>query len=150
MSSTPSSRLKTILGHLWTPSPAPTPHHIHTLSPTAFLPRAAAIEPHAEAIVHITANGRVLRRSYQEFADRARGLAYYLKTHGHKRVGVLMTNTPAFLESIYGVVAGGAVIVPVNYRLKEDDISYIFEFGEVDVILVDAEFEELLGGFRKK
>lgn len=149
MSSTPSSRLKTILGHLWTPSPAPTPHHIHTLSPTAFLPRAAAIEPHAEAIVHITANGRVLRRSYQEFADRARGLAYYLKTHGHKRVGVLMTNTPAFLESIYGVVAGGAVIVPVNYRLKEDDISYIFEFGEVDVILVDAEFEELLGGFRK-
>lgn len=151
----PASRLKGILGHLWSSSqPHSTQthqhsHHIHTLSPTSFLPRAAAIEPHAEAIVHITANGAVLRRTYQEFADRARGLAYYLKTHGYKRVGVLMTNTPAFLESIYGIVAGGAVIVPVNYRLKEDDISYIFEFGEVDIILVDAEFESLLETFKK-
>ncbi|KAF3770204.1 hypothetical protein M406DRAFT_59276 [Cryphonectria parasitica EP155] len=136
----PTSRLRNTYPHT---------HHIHTLSPTFFLPRAAAIEPHAEAIVHITTNGATLRRSYEEFADRARGLAYYLKTHGHKRVGVLMTNTPAFLESIYGVAAGGAVLVPVNYRLKEDDISYIFEFAEVDIILADWEFEGLLDSFRK-
>lgn len=157
----PTSRLKSILGHLWTSSPTAAvsegerrgetyahAHHLHTLSPTSFLPRAAAIEPHAEAIVHITANGATLRRTYQEFADRARGLAYYVKTHGYQRVGVLMTNTPAFLESIYGIVAGGAVIVPVNYRLKEDDISYIFTFSEVDIILVDWEFENLLRSFK--
>lgn len=158
----PTSRLKSILGHIWSPAESSSPqttsgsragtyehtHHLHTLSPTSFLPRAAAIEPHAEAIVHITANGATLRRTYQEFADRARGLAYYIKTHGYKRVGVLMTNTPAFLESIYGIVAGGAVIVPVNYRLKEDDISYIFNFSEVDIILADWEFESLLQAFR--
>lgn len=158
----PVSRLKGILGHIWSPSDLPQSlsssvdkgevyehtHHLHTLSPTHFLPRAAAIEPQAEAIVHITANGAKLRRTYQEFADRARGLAYYIKTHGYKRVGVLMTNTPAFLESIYGIVAGGAVIVPVNYRLKEDDISYIFEFSEVDIILADWEFVNLLQAFR--
>lgn len=99
--------------------------------------------------MHITTNGTTLRRTYQEFADRARGLAYYLKTHGFRRVGVLMTNTPAFLESIYGIVAGGAVIVPVNYRLKDDDVSYIFDFAEVDLILVDWEFEGLLKSFRE-
>ena len=124
-------------------------HHIHTLSPTFFLPRAASIEPEAEAIVHITANGAPLRRTYQEFADRARGLAYYLKTHGFKRVGVLMPNTPAFLECIYGIVAGGAVIVPVNHRLKKDDVSYIFEFSDVEIVIVDWEFEGLLAAFRK-
>lgn len=59
-----------------------------------------------------------------------------------------MTNTPAFLESIYGIVAGGAVIVPVNYRLKEDDISYIFNFSEVDIILADWEFVHLLQTFK--
>lgn len=170
MSSAPS-RLRNILDHLWPSSSSPPlsalsalslpttstkagstyqhSHHLHTLSPTLFLPRAASIEPHAEAIVHITANGATLRRTYQEFADRARGLAYYLKTHGYKRVGVLMPNTPAFLESIYGIVAGGAVIVPVNYRLKEDDISYIFEFAEVDLIVADAEYVVLLDTFRK-
>lgn len=155
--SSPSTRLKSVLGHLWSKSSSSPhspethqhTHHLHTLSPTSFLPRAAAIEPHAEAIVHITANGAVLRRSYQEFADRARGLAYYLKTHGYKRVGVLMTNTPAFLEAIFGVVAAGAVIVPANYRLKEDDITYIFDYAEVDLILVDLEFEALLGPFTK-
>ena len=65
---------------------------------------------------HITANGKVLRRSYREFADRARGLAYFLLKHGLKRVGVLASNTPAFLESIFGIVAAGGVLVPVNYR----------------------------------
>ena len=37
----------------------------------------------------------------------------------------------------------------INYRLKPDDISYIFDHADVDFILVDAEFEHLLNGFRK-
>lgn len=68
------------------------------------------------AVYHVTANSQVLRRSYDEFADRARGLAYYLRGRGRSRVGVLATNTPAFLESIFGIIAAGGVIVPVNYR----------------------------------
>jgi acyl-CoA synthetase (AMP-forming)/AMP-acid ligase II len=116
-----TSRLKSLLGHLTSSATSPPAdyvhnHHIHQLSPTFFLERAAAIEPNAEAIYHVTANNKVLRRSYIEFADRARGLAYYLMKHGYKRVGVLATNTPAFLESIYGIAAAGGVIVPVNYR----------------------------------
>ena len=124
-------------------------HNIHQLSPTVFLPRAAAIEPEACAIYHVTADKKVLRRSYQEAADRARGLAYYLLKHGYKRVGVLAPNTPAFLESIYGIGAAGAVNVAINYRLKEEDIEYIFDHAEVDSIIVDAEFEGLLASFRK-
>lgn len=117
----PTSRLKNLLGHLGSP-PSESPaghdhsHHIHQLSPTFFLERAAAIEPDAPAIYHVTANNKELRRSYSEFADRARGLAYYLLKHGYKRVGILATNTPAFLESIFAIPAAGGVIVPVNYR----------------------------------
>ncbi|KAJ9134428.1 AMP-binding domain protein [Pleurostoma richardsiae] len=150
----PPSRLKGILGHLWSP-PKETPgvfdhgHHIHQLSPTSFLERAAAIEPDAEAIYHVTTNGQVLRRSYIEFADRARGLAYYLKSKGFRRVGILAPNTPAFLESVYGIVAAGGVVVPVNYRLKTADISYIFDFAEVEAIIVDAEYEHLLDSFKE-
>lgn len=65
----------------------------------------------AQAIYHVTANNKVLRRTYLETADRARGLAYYLKKHGYKRVGILCPNTPAFLESIFGIAAAGAVNV---------------------------------------
>lgn len=144
----PPSRIRSILGHLIPHQP--TPPHIHHLSPTFFLERAASIEPNAEAIYHITSNGAILRRSYQEFADRARGLAYYLKKHDLRRVGILAPNTPAFLEAIYGIPAAGAVIVPANYRLKPDDIAYIFEFAEVDSIIVDAEFVHLLDSFKAK
>ncbi|KAJ4198107.1 hypothetical protein NW767_007358 [Fusarium falciforme] len=144
----PPSRIRSILNHL-RPHPAASPS-FHTLSPTTFLERAASIEPDAEAIFHITVNGAVLRRSYAEFADRARGLAYYLLKYGYRRVGILAPNTPAFLESIYGIVAAGAVIVPANYRLKPDDISYIFDFAEVDCIVVDNEFVGLLDAYKEK
>ena len=143
----PPSRLRNVLGHflpLGRGAEAAQHHHIHQLSPTFFLERAALIEPDAEAVCHVTANGRVLRRSYMELADRARGLAYYLKKNTLRRVGLLAPNTPAFLESIYGIVAGGGVIVPVNIRLKPEDVAYILGFAEVDAIIVDAEYEGLL------
>ena len=146
--SNPPSRLRSILNHLL-PAPQAPPPHIHHLSPTFFLPRAASIEPNAQAIHHVTSTGRQLRRSYAEFADRARGLAYYLVKNRYKRVGILATNTPAFLESIYGIGAAGAVSVPVNYRLSVEDVDYILGFAEVDCVIVDHEFEPLLESFRK-
>ena len=105
-------------------------YNTHQLSPTFFLPRAAEIEPdvrcppctwiyqesctqlyQAAAIYHVTANKKILRRTYQEAADRARGLAYYLKHHNLTRVGILCPNTPAFFESIFGYVVLGLNVV---------------------------------------
>ena len=39
--------------------------------------------------------------------------------------------------------------VGVNYRLKQNDISYIFQHSDVDAIVVDAEFLPLLDEYRK-
>jgi acyl-CoA synthetase (AMP-forming)/AMP-acid ligase II len=156
-------RLKQLASHFTSANPVPGPapihpgdsheyhhrHNFHTLSPTFFLPRAALIEPDATAVYHKTANNQILRRSYAEVADRARGLAYYLRKHGYKRVGILATNTPAFLESIYGIAAAGSVNVAINYRLKHDDISYIFQHADVDMIIADFEFVGLLDDYRK-
>lgn len=159
MASSAKSRLSNLVSH-FLPTTTATPdnvpdtythnHNNHTLSPTSFLPRAAAIEPDALAIYHITANGKTLRRSYQEFADRARGLAYYLLKHNYKRVGILAPNTPAFLESIFGIAAAGAVNVGVNYRLKGEDIAYIFTHSEVEVIIIDREFLGLVDLLKKE
>lgn len=148
----PPSRLQKLAAHFLPSSTPSAPRHkdnFHSLSPTSFLPRAAAVEPDAEAIHHITANGKVLRRSYAEFADRARGLAYFLLKHSYLRVGILAPNTPAFLESIFGIAAAGGVNVSVNYRLKMDDITYIFEHSDVEVIIVDKEHDSLLERYKK-
>lgn len=119
----------------------------HTLSPTFFLPRAAQIEPEAPAIYHRTVNNHVLRRTYQDFADRASAFAYYVQKKGYKRVGLLLTNTPSFLYATFGANAVGAVVIAINYRLKKDDIGYIFDHSDADAIVVDAEFVHLLDDF---
>ncbi|KAJ3166025.1 hypothetical protein HDU88_003568 [Geranomyces variabilis] len=139
-----ASRVRSLFTHLSPPAAPPSQPHIHQLSPTFFLERAAQVEPDALAIVHNTADGSTLRRTYRELSSRVIGLANYLKARGVVRVGILAPSTPAFLESIYGIVAAGGVIVPVNYRLKEDDIAYIFDYADVDCIIVDKEFEGLL------
>lgn len=41
-----------------------------------------------------------------------------------------------------------AINVAVNYRLKTEDIAYIFNFASVDSIIVDAEYLPLLSDFR--
>jgi long-subunit acyl-CoA synthetase (AMP-forming) len=38
----------------------------------------------------------------------------------------------------------------INYRLKHEDISYIFQHSEVDAIVVDYECVALLDSFRKE
>ncbi|RDA91404.1 hypothetical protein CP533_6891 [Ophiocordyceps camponoti-saundersi (nom. inval.)] len=152
-----SSRIRSIVNHLLPPPPpssspppppSPTPPpHLHHLSPTFFLQRAAEIEPNAEAVYHTTAGGAVVRRSYRQLAARVVGLAYYLRKRSLARVGILAPNTPAFLEAIYAIVAAGGVIVPVNYRLKEQDIDYILDFADVDCVIVDYEFRHLVDSF---
>ncbi|KAI9893058.1 MAG: Acyl-CoA synthetase member 3, mitochondrial [Vezdaea aestivalis] len=108
---------------------------------------AAHLSPWAEAIYHVTLNNKILRQSYQATADRALGLAYFLKEHGLKRVGILCPNSPAFLESIFGIGAAGGVNVAINYRLKPVDLAYIFDHAEVEAIIVDSELAPLLQGF---
>lgn len=121
----------------------------HSLSPTFFLPRAAVIEPAAPAIYHKNAADQIQKYTYGEFAERSCAFAYYLKKRGYKRVGVLCTNTPAFLYTTFGTGAAGAIIVAINYRLKKDDISYIFQHADCDFVFVDAEFESLLDDYRQ-
>lgn len=120
----------------------------HSLSPTLFLPRAAQIEPDAPAIYHRNVNNHVIRRTYGEFADRASAFAYFLKKKGYKRIGVLLTNTPSFLYTTFGAGAAGAIVIAINYRLKKDDISYIFQHADADYIIVDREFTDLLDDYR--
>ncbi|KAI6246270.1 Acetate/butyrate--CoA ligase AAE7, peroxisomal [Erysiphe necator] len=149
--SSPKSRLKAVLSHL-PPNQSTQVRKLnyHALSPTIFLPRAAQIEPLAIAIHHVSIDGVLVRRTYREFADRACGLAYFFLKYAYRRIGILAPNTPAFLESIFAIGAAGGIHVGANYRLKPEELAYIFAFAEVDCIVVDAQYKSLLQLFLKK
>ena len=52
--------------------------------------------------------------------------------------------------AIFGIGGAGAVQVGINYRLKRDDVHYIFDHADADCIIVDREYVHLLDGFNPK
>src|SRR5215475_9668249 len=87
--------------------------------------------------------------SYAELESRARGMALALEELGveqGERVALVSPNAARFLISYFGVSAYGRVLVPVNYRLNADEISYIVGHSGSSVLLVDPESADTLRG----
>jgi acyl-CoA synthetase (AMP-forming)/AMP-acid ligase II len=88
--------------------------------------------------------GSLGRLSYAELQSRARGMALALDEMGvapGERVAIVSPNAARFLISFFGVSAYGRILVPVNYRLNADEISYIVGHSGASVLLVDPESE---------
>lgn len=120
----------------------PAPNN-HELNPVFFLPRSALVEPNARAIVHKSRSNRYYSRNYKELSDRVKGLAYYFKHHGYKRIAILAPNTPAHFETLFATTASGAMVMGVNYRLTKREIDYCLNLGKADLVIVDKEFAHL-------
>jgi len=118
------------------------PANFQPLTPLSFLERAAATFPDRTAIIH----GK-LRRSYREFYARSRKLASALARHGLKRgdsVSVVLANTPAMLETHYGVPMAGAVLNTINTRLDARTIGFIFDHADAKVVITDREHSKVV------
>ncbi len=108
------------------------------LTPLQFLERAASVFPNRRSIVH-----GELNYSWAETYTRARQLASALAKAGVGKgntVSIIAANTPAMYEAHFGVPMSGAVLNTINTRLDAATIGFIFDHGEADVLLVDAEF----------
>ncbi|NHA69567.1 AMP-binding protein [Phycicoccus sp. CMS6Z-2] len=60
------------------------------------------------------------------------------------RVAVVSHNAARMLVSFFGVCGSGRVLVPVNFRLKPDEVRYIVEHSGARVLLVDPELDAAL------
>ena len=58
-----------------------------------------------------------------------------------ERVAVVSHNSARLLELLYAVPTSGRVCVPVNFRLRPDEIRYIVEHSGASVLLVDPELD---------
>jgi|SRR5579859_5624422 len=145
-----SARLGQILSHIFPSSQPSKPKHppyYHPLNPTYFLPRAASIYGPATAVVHRTAAGNDITRTYIEVASRAAGLAYFLreelKLKRGDRVAIISPNTPMFLESFFGIAGAGCIALTINYKLTDKGIGFQSRIDGRGVL--DSEFHEAGG-----
>ncbi len=114
-----------------------------------FLERAGLVYPDRAAIVDEPGVGGSLGTiTYSEMHDRALGMALALDEMGvapGDRVAIVSPNSGRFLISFFGVSGFGRVLVPVNFRLNAEEVSYIVEHSGSRVLLVDPEIDESLG-----
>ncbi|MCD4527254.1 AMP-binding protein [Nocardioides sp. cx-173] len=87
--------------------------------------------------------------TYAEMGALARRQAAKLDELGigvGDRVAVVSHNSSRLLTSFFGVAGFGRVLVPVNFRLRPDEVRYIVEHSGARVLIVDPELDEELRG----
>ena len=92
------------------------------------------------------------RFTYKQFAERVGRLGGALRQAGVQpgdRVAFLGTNSHFLLEAYYGVLEAGAILLPLNFRLAPEELSYILNDAGPTVLFIDKQFIPLVDAFRK-
>jgi fatty-acyl-CoA synthase len=111
------------------------------LTPIAFLERAGTVYAKRVAVI----DGQV-RYTWHEARSRARRLASTLRAAGLEagnKVAFLALNSEPLLIAHFAVPMAGGVIVAINTRLTEDEVSYIIRDSESRFLFVSPELAHL-------
>jgi len=85
--------------------------------------------------------------TYRELARRGRAFNAALDALGigeGERVAIVSHNSARLLELLLAVPSAGRILVPVNFRLSPEEVSYIVGHSGSRVLLVDPELESSL------
>ena len=116
----------------------------YPLTLTHVFQRAERLFPE-KGIATVTGGG-IERTTYGEWAERTRRLAGVLDTLGISadgRVGTFAWNTARHLELYFAAPCSGRVLHTLNIRLFPDDIVYIADHAEDEVVFVDRSLLKL-------
>lgn len=81
--------------------------------------------------------------TYSDFLTKAIKISLFLKKHGFKhgsKICLIMRNSADLLIIEYGAFFAGMTVVPVNFNLSSEEISYIINDSKPELIIYDYEF----------
>jgi acyl-CoA synthetase (AMP-forming)/AMP-acid ligase II len=119
------------------------------------LERAALVYPERIGIIDEPGppGGGLGALTYRRINELARAQAAALDAKGlgvGDRVAIVSQNSARLGVAFFGVSAFGRVLVPVNFRLSNAEISYIVEHSGASMLLFDPELEESVAGIECK
>ncbi|HXS69592.1 MAG TPA: long-chain fatty acid--CoA ligase [Candidatus Polarisedimenticolia bacterium] len=81
--------------------------------------------------------------TYSELSSRSLFVAGILRhqfqVNPGDRVALWLKNCPEFIPALFGILQNGAVVVPINNFLKPDEVSYILNDADINVVITDSE-----------
>mgnify|MGYP003627391463 CR=1 FL=1 len=99
-----------------------------------------AAEHHGERVAVSTRDARL---TYSELLARVEAFALGLNEIGVRRgdnIALWMTDTIEWVIARWAIPSFGAVLVPVNTRLRGDELSYIIDQSDASVLIMDAQY----------
>src|ERR1700677_618719 len=90
--------------------------------------------------------------TYAQFGERAQKLASALPKFGiaaGDRVAYLSFNNHQLLEGYYGVVQARGIVMPLNVRLSELELTNILNHSGAKILLFEADFAPMVEKLRK-
>jgi fatty-acyl-CoA synthase len=112
------------------------------LTISALIEHAALHHPDTEIVTRGT-EGVIRRTNYRQLLGRSKQMANLLAGLGVQfsdRVGTLAWNTDRHMELYFGVSGSGAVLHTINPRLHPDQIAWIANHAEDQVLFFDLTF----------
>jgi acyl-CoA synthetase (AMP-forming)/AMP-acid ligase II len=113
-----------------------------------FLTIPAAIVPDQDIMVD-----GLLRQTYAETLGHVQHLAKALGTLGiakGDRLAVLDTNSARYIEAYFATSMLGGVFVPLNYRVRADELEYMVTTAGARVLLVGDRYAPLVASVRDR
>jgi acyl-CoA synthetase (AMP-forming)/AMP-acid ligase II len=118
------------------------------MNPAEFLTISSAVVPDREALV--SGDGKT-RITYGQMASRVNKLTNALQSLGVStgdRVAVMATNSPEYVEIYYACAKLGACFVPVNYRAKRDELSYMLNASGAVALFAGNRYLDMVAALR--
>jgi acyl-CoA synthetase (AMP-forming)/AMP-acid ligase II len=112
------------------------------MNTTDFLNIANAICPERDCIFF---EGK--RWTYAQISERVNRLANAMIKLGAEkgdRIGMLQVNCNQYVEAYYASAMIGAIFVPLNFRAKVDELSYMIANAEAKILLVGSRYSEMV------
>lgn len=118
------------------------------MNTTDFLSIASAICPDRDCVVF---EGR--RYTFEQVSQRVNRLANALASLGVKKgdgVAIVQVNCNQYLESYFATAKLGGIFVPLNFRAKQEELSYMLNHSEARVVLSGERYAPLLQEVRQE
>ncbi len=112
------------------------------MNTTDFLNIASAICPDRELMVF-----QDKRWTFEQTNERVNRLANALTGLGIEkgdRVGILLVNCYQYVEAYFALAKIGAILVPLNFRAKADELSYMLANAETKLLFVGARYLDMV------
>lgn len=91
------------------------------------------------------------RRTFAEMQERVNRLANALQALGVQRgdkIAVMALNSMEYVEIYYATAKLGGVFVPLNYRAKREELTYMCNNSAASILFVSERYFELAAGIR--